>query len=320
MPRDKWFTLSQEERGRIIAAREKKGIKSKNKKNRARGTFRGKRKGGKEKDGDKDNKARKISKVTFAESESDTEENDKSHSNGNAFGGRRSKNKKEESKEGKGEAKLSPLSSTTRTFDIARQREIARVTTGDISESYFGRTELDTHADTCAFGRNFSILSYSGRQCDVTPFLETYDTTKGINIVTAVTAYTDPDGLTYILVFNEGLWFGPRMEHSLINPNQLRQFGVDLCDDPFDSHRTLRLKDPASGLEVPFQMDGTIVYFESHAPTLSELESCPYIELTSSKEWNPQTVQIGQLCVPGYDDENASGNIYGDLLRFAPSC
>ena len=37
-------------------------------------------------------------------------------------------------------------------------------------EPVFARCEFDTHADTCALGRNFVPLSYTGRVCDVTPY------------------------------------------------------------------------------------------------------------------------------------------------------
>ena len=32
---------------------------------------------------------------------------------------------------------------------------------------------------------------------------------------------------------------GTSMKHSLVNPNQCRMNGIDLCDDPFDKHRGL---------------------------------------------------------------------------------
>jgi hypothetical protein len=82
-------------------------------------------------------------------------------------------------------------------------------------ETVFARCELDAHADTCALGRNFSPLSYTGRVCDVLPYnLEHYESEKNIPIVSGATAYTcQESGQTYILVINEGLWLGPKMSH-----------------------------------------------------------------------------------------------------------
>ena len=57
------------------------------------------------------------------------------------------------------------------------------------------------------FGKNFILLSYTGRESDVSPYTETYDAINNIPIVSAATAWTSLDSIeTYILVFNEGLW------------------------------------------------------------------------------------------------------------------
>ena len=46
-------------------------------------------------------------------------------------------------------------------------------------------------------------------------------------------------GEVMILIFGQGLWFGNRMEKTLINPNQCRDFGILICDDPTDQHMPL---------------------------------------------------------------------------------
>jgi hypothetical protein len=95
------------------------------------------------------------------------------------------------------------------------------------SVSFYGSVELDTHADTCVAGKNFIVLSFTGRECDVYPYSQQYEAVRNIPIVSAATAIQHPNsGETLILVFNEVLWYGDRMDHSLINPNQLRHFGV----------------------------------------------------------------------------------------------
>ncbi len=55
----------------------------------------------------------------------------------------------------------------------------------------------------------------------------------------AATAYTNDHGRTYIMIFDQGLWFGEKMEKALINPNQCRDFGVQVCDDRTDPNRKL---------------------------------------------------------------------------------
>ena len=105
---------------------------------------------------------------------------------------------------------------------------------------HIARTEIDNHADTCCFGPNFAIQYLTGVKCTVSAFSKEHETMQDIEVASAYTAYDNPDnGRTYILEFNEGLWFGNRMDHSLINPNQVRMTGISLCDDPFDPNRAL---------------------------------------------------------------------------------
>ncbi len=72
-----------------------------------------------------------------------------------------------------------------------------------------GTVELDSHADTSVFGRYFLVIEYTGRECDVMPYPDTYESVKGVSVVSAATAWTCMDtGQTYILVIHEGLWMG----------------------------------------------------------------------------------------------------------------
>jgi hypothetical protein len=102
------------------------------------------------------------------------------------------------------------------------------------------RSEIDNHADTCCFGANFTALYFTGQVCNVTPFLDEYDSMTNVEVCGAATAWDDPiTGHASILEFHQGLWFGPKLPNSLINPNQCRMFGMSLCDDPFDPCRKL---------------------------------------------------------------------------------
>jgi hypothetical protein len=87
--------------------------------------------------------------------------------------------------------------------------------------------EIHTHADTCVLATNFVILRYRGRECDVSPYTENYESVKAVLIVSSVTAWTDEETrLTCILVINEGLWMPDTVTASLLNPNQLRAHGI----------------------------------------------------------------------------------------------
>ena len=77
-------------------------------------------------------------------------------------------------------------------------------------------------------------MHYTGKKCDVSPYTDAYEAIKSVPIVQAATAYENPEtGETTILVFNEAIWMGEQLKHTLINPNQLRAFGVTVQDNPF---------------------------------------------------------------------------------------
>ena len=162
--------------------------------------------------------------------------------------------------------------------------------------NFTSTTEIDNHADTCCFGANFTPLFFTGHVCQVQPFIDTYQSIENVEICTAATAYDDvKTGLTYILIFNQGLWFGQRLQHSLINPNQCRAAGIDLCDDPFDPFRSLSIHDPVTDTTLPLEMNGTICQFTTRVPSNDELEYCPRIILTSDLPWDPSQPMLPSL-------------------------
>ena len=106
-----------------------------------------------------------------------------------------------------------------------------------------GKIECDTNAGTCVLGRNFIVLSYTSRTADVYPYDKSYSPIANVPIVTGATAWDDHvDGQTYILIFNESLYYGERLDHSLVNPNQVRANGIGLWDNPYDPNHNLEIE------------------------------------------------------------------------------
>ena len=156
----------------------------------------------------------------------------------------------------------------------------------------FGRIELDSHADTIVAGSNCVILQYTGKECDVSPYRDDYESVSNVPIVHAATAWQSPHtGQTYILVFHEALWMGGHMEHSLVNPNQLRHFGTKVQDDP-TSDRALSIITEDNGFCMELSMAGTVVYADTFTPSDQELQDCPHIVLSSAHAWDPHEVSF----------------------------
>ena len=117
-------------------------------------------------------------------------------------------------------------------------------------ENTRGSNEADTNADTCCLGKNFIPLTYTNRTADVYPYDDSYKPMVNIPIVTGATAYDHPNGTTYILIFHESLYYGTKLSHSLINPNQLRHHAVDFWDNPYVENHILSIQ-PTDDLIIP---------------------------------------------------------------------
>ena len=117
----------------------------------------------------------------------------------------------------------------------------------------------------CA-GANFSVLKFLGYQCDVDPFLDTYQTTTGINIITAATAVQLLVCNTLFLVSTAALWFCDTMETSLFSANIARDAGLKVCTNPMDPHQELGLRDRDWGLHIPFHCHGNLIGLCSYKP------------------------------------------------------
>ena len=162
-----------------------------------------------------------------------------------------------------------------------------------VHEKFEANSELDSHADTVCAGKNFIVVEYTNQACDVHGFSKDIGSLQNIPIAKVATAWIDPaNGEVFILIFNHALYFGNKLDHSLICPNQLRAHGVIVDDVPKQFHRssTHSIYAPEDNITIPLEMHGCISYFSSRSPTKQELENCPWIILTSPTEWNPYSM------------------------------
>jgi hypothetical protein len=84
------------------------------------------------------------------------------------------------------------------------------------------------------------------------------------------------------------LWFGSQMDHSLINPNQICEYGLPVYNNPTKQQFGI----DGNEAFIPFNTTGTIVYFETRVPTDWETRNLPIIMLTG-EEWDPVNVGLG---------------------------
>ena len=72
------------------------------------------------------------------------------------------------------------------------------------------------------------------------------------------------DGTAYLLVFHESLWMGNKLDHTLVNPNQVWAYGVSVQDNPFD---TKPLSITTDDVFVKLYSEGRIICGDTRTPT-----------------------------------------------------
>ena len=153
------------------------------------------------------------------------------------------------------------------------------------------RAELDSHADTVCCGSSMRIIERTDQVVDVRGFHDDLNKMTNIPIVQAGTAYDHPTEGTLILIFNQSLAFCDGVKDSLINPNQLRDNGLIVKDVPkhlsHDGSSRHAIIVPDLDLELPLKLNGVISYLDTRLPTMEEIHSCTWIDMTFAAVWSP---------------------------------
>jgi hypothetical protein len=188
-----------------------------------------------------------------------------------------------------------PLSRYIRSIHSGTRREISSMKrrihyTGkhDVAE-HQGSNEMDSHAH-----------AYS----------DELEAIKDVQLGAGATLWTDPSsGSRYILEIHQALMFTDSLEHSLLNPNQIRYDGHSLCDDPWDKHRSLGLMCRERPIFIPFETRGTVICFDSRIPTVDELHTLPRLVLTADGLWDPATVSLRPFTENERERQSIVGNV-----------
>ena len=136
----------------------------------------------------------------------------------------------------------------------------------------------------------FILHELAGEICIMSPFSASYDPMQDVRIATCLAAYNDDCGRTWILVFNEVLWLGTSMYHSLMKPNQLRMTGIPGPDDLLDDNQ--KLINSHKKVFIPFKTYRTTVNFYSRVLTQRDIMKYTHIIMTGETEWYPRSVQL----------------------------
>jgi hypothetical protein len=147
---------------------------------------------------------------------------------------------------------------------------------------------LDSHANTFVAGSNTRLISTAGKVVNIHGFTTGVEL-KNVPIASISTVYVDSRGNRIPLVVHQALYLGAKHAGCLVNPNQMRNYGIAVHDCPsqFDSSSRHAIYSPESNMTIPLQLDGIISYFESFKPTEEEMAYLPHVVLTSVDDWDP---------------------------------
>jgi len=126
-------------------------------------------------------------------------------------------------------------------------------------------------------GANCVLLETTGETATVHSFSDERKPFSDVPIGTIATSWVVPEtGEVIVLVMHEALYFGDRLDHTLICPNQLRSYGIDVYDTPrqFDQTSVHAIVIPEEKLIIPLDLNGVVSYFATHKPSDNDLANC----------------------------------------------
>ena len=157
-------------------------------------------------------------------------------------------------------------------------------------------TIIDGGADTGMNGSAYVFLEHTSRRANVIGY-DADMVKKGLPIGTSVTATKDSNGKTVILLQNEQIDHSGQ-PNSMLAPNQVRHYGIDLDDCPtcFEiDGRPGRMSMKTEEFEIPFEFEKGLIFLKTWKPSKVELQTCPILMITSDAEWNPESLQESSL-------------------------
>ena len=114
------------------------------------------------------------------------------------------------------------------------------------NEKFIGSapTKMDSRVDMSCVGQNFIPFSHTGEICVFAPYNDSYKFIHDVKVCSTDTEIEDPEtGLTVICEVHQALNFGTSLNNSLLNPNQIRAFGLTVNDNPFSKRKFFGIVD-----------------------------------------------------------------------------
>jgi len=167
-----------------------------------------------------------------------------------------------------------------------------------------GRTEMDSHADTCVLGRHALITHDFERPVHVSGY-DKAEGTKEYQTVSGALGYI-VQGQIHILQIHQAIYI-PSLDHNLLCPMQLRlnKIGVNevpkfLSPNPTNKDHALVIPQvDGDSFTIPLMLEGVTSYFDSFKPTAAQYEAAvDGVDLHTltydSPEWDPSSTEFAR--------------------------
>ena len=161
------------------------------------------------------------------------------------------------------------------------------------------RTELDSHANTCAMGKIILVIQDFNYPVNVSGYGETKGSVhKASHAVSAVVAYDCPQsGETIMLIIHQAIQI-LSMHHNLLCPMQLCLNDKKISECPkfltdhnelSDTSHAVVVTSEDDIFNIPLDLHGIKSYFPTRVPSLEEIHGAQHtFELTAEEpQWDP---------------------------------
>ena len=157
------------------------------------------------------------------------------------------------------------------------QSDKSKVSSQGRGSVIYSTIDLDSYADTIFCGSKCIVINFVGKEGDVAPYTNAYETIKAVSMVQSDTAYENPEtGENTILILNKAICIGETMDHTLVNPNQLYAYGITFEDKTF-SKAPIFIATEDHGYVLLFSSKETIPGVTTRTPTYKELHKFPHV-------------------------------------------
>ena len=183
-----------------------------------------------------------------------------------------------------------------------------------------GGSLIDGGANSGLAGEDFVVIEHSMEKADVTGINDHEVKDVPLSLVAGV---IETQTGSFVGLFHQYAYLG--QGKSIHSANQLRNFGVKVCNKPKKFGGQQQVKTPC-GKVIPLSIRQGLAYMDMRPPSKAELQELPQVMFTADEPWDPscldnEAVYDASICDiedPGYG--HGVINDYGETLNVSAKC